>query len=345
MGKLSAALLVCLACTGADGRSGPSTESPEPGRPTLAVDPAQRAEIERDLAVLLTYGGPRQVEADSTWPTAATLVNRGERERWLVRPNDGSDQGWREPHVFYSAEMESAPGVWQPVPLRDDLSRCGNYATDWYSDVTSLAPGAAMKLEWMDDPGRSFDFGASGHVRLYAHYEYDGGAKRSFQDSSHPVDPPRQLDGLGAFAVVSAPLELDVHVDTSIRVSMTLRRRTFRVGEGVPFAALADVTVENVSSVPVELTSGPGAVDDSFFLEVADSDGYWRALPSSFEAPPVLEPHTRTAVRAPADAIVARAVPCHARMRMRFDSGYTRPDGSFAERRARSPWVEFDVVP
>ena len=54
-----------------------------------------------------------------------------------------------------------------------------------------------MKLEWIDDPGRSFDFGASGRVRLYAHYDYDGGAKRPFQDSSHPTDRPRQLDGLG----------------------------------------------------------------------------------------------------------------------------------------------------
>ena len=345
MRKLMTAFVACIACTGADGRGTVSTETPEPARPAIAVDPAQRAEIERDLAVVLTHGGPRLVEAGASWALEATLVNRGTRERWLVRPNDGSGEGWREPHVFYTAEMETAPGEWHPVPPRDDLIRCGNYATDWYGDATSLAPGGSMKLEWIAAPARTLDFRASGRIRLFAHYEYDGGQKRSFREmASAPRAAPPQLDGLGPFAVVSAPLELDVHVDTSIELSLTLRRRAIRVGEGVSFASVADMTVENVSSVPVDVTSGPLATE-SISLEIAHNDDDWRALPSSFEAPATLAPHARAAVHVAPDSIMARDVPGPVRMRLRYDSAYALPDGTSAERRAQSPWVDLDVVP
>src|SRR5262245_13942734 len=101
------------------------------GSPSRQRIPATREEIERDLAVEVKPVTPDRVQ---TWWRVlidARLVNRSrDRSHLVVRPGDGSDAGWREPHVFCTVEVDSGDGVWREGP-NQELLRCGNHAADW----------------------------------------------------------------------------------------------------------------------------------------------------------------------------------------------------------------------
>lgn len=251
----------------------------------------------------------------------------------MVRPNDGSDVGWREPFVYYTAEMEVAPGVWRPVPRRDDISRCGNYATDWYSDVAAIAAGESMELDHLVEPSRMLEFSRSGRVRLYAAYEYDGGKKRSSRGSSRTPAPfPKELESVGPFAIVSAPLELSVRVDTSVELSLVLRRPQVRVREHVAFGALAEASVVNRSGAVLDL--GEDFPDHRFHLQVREDAG---GSSYDLEGPRLLDPRQRATLRPSAsERSVGSDQVGMLRLRLRYD---------VAHRRYRSPWVALEVVP
>jgi hypothetical protein len=338
-----------FACTGTDGR-GPDLGATNQARtlPAATLTPAQRAaraQIEKDLALVLTRRGAGPVEPDSEWGLEPVLVNRGSNTHWVVRSNDGSEAGWREPHVFYTVDLETSPGVWQPVE-RARVGRCGLYATDWYADAAPLAAGERMSLEWFDDPSRMFVYPRGGLVRVVAHYEYDGGAKGSFGRGANAVKDqmPAGLADVPAFALASEPIELRLKIDASVQVTLTLRRASIRAGERVSFASLVDVAVANVSSAPIVLAADP--FDEKPFVVESDGDQDWEALPRMLAGPKQLGPNEQAAVRAPADDDVAlRKVPGRVRLRVQYEGTYPRADGSIGVRRATTPWVDLDVVP
>ncbi len=220
MERCGLALVLLAACTGADGRSGTHLTVPPVVYPP-ASDPAMRAaraEIEQDLAVVLSYTGAAEVEAGDEWPIVASVVNRSSvRARLLITPDDGSDVGWREPHVFYTVQAEETPGVFREVKELAER-RSGSYASAWSKDAVALAPGSSMRLEWIANPGRAFDFLRSGKIHVVAHYKYEGGTKRSFEWSDAGAiewQLPPEIRRLPPFELVSAPLELRVRAHPS----------------------------------------------------------------------------------------------------------------------------------
>jgi len=322
-----------LSCTGTDGARPPGGVSARPPAPSL--DPAKRAEIERDLVVVLARvgQGTGDLDGDADWPITATLMNRGMHAHWVVASNDGSGEGWREPNVYYTAEMETTPGVWRPVPRRDDYMRCGNYATDWYSDAAELAAGASMELGHFVDPSRLLDFPRSGRIRLYAHYDYEGGAKRSRSFSVPASTLPEELEAGGPFALISAPLEVRVHVDTSIELPLVLRRRQLHVNERVTLDALVDAQIVSHAAARIDL--GDDSLDYRFHLEVkGDIDGPWYL--HALAGPEQIDPYQRVSLRsAPREQDLASDQPGTMRLRLRYDG----------RRRYRSPWLALPVVP
>jgi hypothetical protein len=328
--------VLTLSCTGTD------PARPREGPPTDAMDPKQRAAIERDLGVVLTRVGVGELDADARWPLTATLSNRGTHAHWIVRPSDGSDAGWREPHVYYTAEMETAPDVWRPVPARDDYGRCGNYATDWIRDAVEMAPGASIELAHFTDPSQVLDVRRSGRVRLYAHYDYGGGKKASFRARNDLTPLPAELAAVGPFALVSAPLEIRVRVDTSVELALVLHRRQVRVREHVTFAALAEARVVNRSAAPLDL--GEDFPDSRFHVDVKDTAG--STFSDALDGPRHVEPGAPVTLHAHQERQLVSAAPGTMRLRLRYDG--LRPEGAEGQltaRRFRSPWLDVQVTP
>lgn len=338
MRRLAACTLVLVSCSGVD-PARPQDVATSANAPAARWDAAQGAALQRDLAVVLTRSGAGELDADDDWPLTATLVNRGDAAHWLVRPDDGSSVGWREPHVYYTAEMETTPGVWRPV-AQADYARCGLYATDWYADVMELAPGASLDVgTFAAAPVDILDFPRSGAVRLYAHYDYDGGRKSSFRRAGQPAALPAQLEGLGPFALVSAPLELRIRVDTSAELVFALRRTQVRVGEELSLASLGEATI--VSHAGEALDLGEDFPDSRFRLEAREEDRWYE---QALDGPHLLAPRERVALSAaqPARGFASEA-PGAMRVRVRYDAALMRR-GAPALRRYRSPWLTIRVV-
>jgi hypothetical protein len=229
--------------------------------------------------------------------------------------------------------METSPGVWENVSHRDDFWRCSRFATDWGRDVTELAPGASMTLDDLLDPSVLLDFPRSGTVRLYAHYEYDGG-RRSSSRSQRPPLLPKELEDVGSFALVSAPLVLRVNVDTSVELALVLRRQSLHVGERVSVAELADLGVVNRTGAPLDL--GEDFPDHRFHLDVKEDDrgGY---LQHGIEGPRQLEPRARVALQASPETKIWSDTAATMRVRLRF--------AALDRHRYHSAWLDVAVVP
>ncbi|MCI0588150.1 MAG: hypothetical protein L0323_15070 [Planctomycetes bacterium] len=179
--------------------------------PPQAPPPGSREGIERDLAVEVRLKTPDRVQP--WWPIwfDSFLVNRSkERTYPFVRPGNGSDAGWREPHVFCTTEFETGDGAWREAP-REGGARCGNYSADWRGDVAILGPGESIPLEWIRGPSFREVVGAK-RLRFRVHYDY--GAKPAKAAWWNPPLPlPEGLGdmvGVTPFEVVSPPVELEV---------------------------------------------------------------------------------------------------------------------------------------
>ena len=120
------------------------------------------------------------------------LRNAGKAPMRVVRPDDGSEAGMREPTVYFAARRGKAE--WKrggPLP------RCGLFAPNRPADVVELKPGASLEIGApFLPPHLTFDLKTPGRVDIRAHYAYKAG-----------------LPAMGktpAFELVSAPVTLTV---------------------------------------------------------------------------------------------------------------------------------------
>jgi hypothetical protein len=174
--------------------------------PAAAVAGTALSDIERDLRLEIALDTPRRIRGGERVGVTLRLRNRSRtRTHAVVEPGDGSEIGWREPHVFFTAERETAPGTWVPVATAP-YARCGLYAPDWQTSIVSLAPGRSIALSgWLADPSVMLDLRTPGRVRVRAHYAYGAGAR-----TRGPTTPPAQLAGVPAFEIVSRPITITI---------------------------------------------------------------------------------------------------------------------------------------
>jgi hypothetical protein len=130
----------------------------------------------------------------------------------VVLPGDGSESGWREPHVFWTAAQVLPDGkerAIDPMPF----GRCGNYDPEWAKDVVTLAAGDSRELrDWMPLLRMIFDFQEAGKVRLVAHYVWRAGAASKgnpIADAAGKQDPGAMRD-TPPFELLSKPVEITV---------------------------------------------------------------------------------------------------------------------------------------
>lgn len=162
-----------------------------------------RADVERDLELTLrrTTTDPFEIHRNPRFEVL--LRNRSTSRSYpVVLSNDGSEAGWREPHVFFTVDRRDRAGAaWSAAATRP-LSRCGLYATDWDKDVVVLDPGKEVKLPWFDFDDR-WELDGASDLKVTAHYRY-GEASRD------ATKVPPVLHKMPSYELVSNAMELPI---------------------------------------------------------------------------------------------------------------------------------------
>jgi hypothetical protein len=119
------------------------------GNAVVGIRPLTAELLSKELRVELKL--PKDAKAGEPMAFEVRLVNDGKAAHRVVKPNDGSESGWREPEVYFEREID---GAW----VRGSKpGRCGLFATDWHKDIVELKPGDALPLEGYLSPEMSFD--------------------------------------------------------------------------------------------------------------------------------------------------------------------------------------------
>lgn len=163
-------------------------------------------QIEQDLVLQVELETPRTITPGGRIDLDVFLVNESAQHEYpVVKMGDGSEVGWREPHVYFTASRKGNDGAWKDVPPAK-YGRCGVYDPDWQKDIVQLGPGDNINLEWLPPPSLMLDLREPGLVRLYVHYQYGAGTSTRGQT---PVNLGG-MAGIPAFEVVSAPVEIEI---------------------------------------------------------------------------------------------------------------------------------------
>jgi hypothetical protein len=214
--------------------------------PAFVADPppVKAVDIQRDLVLVAALTSARTIQPGNRIAIDVRLENRSTDTAYrVVKPGDGSESGWREPHVWFSAQRETTDGDWEDVP-RSGIGRCGLFDADWHDEVTELAPGKSLALQdWMPMPTMTLDFQKSGRVRLYAHYAYAAKAPGKGLSENPAPDGLGPMEGVEPFTLVSAPVELTVQRPFELIVE---QKTPLRVGRKVALTQVIDISVKNL---------------------------------------------------------------------------------------------------
>jgi hypothetical protein len=129
------------------------------------------------------------------------LVNAGKAVHRVVRPNDGSESGWREPEIHFEREVD---GKW----VRGGRpGRCGLYAHEWQKDIVDLKPGEALPLEGYLPLDTSFGLAKPFKVKVRAVYAYRGGLGSKGGEAKPEPGP---MGKTPPFTLFSEPVEIEI---------------------------------------------------------------------------------------------------------------------------------------
>jgi hypothetical protein len=238
---------------------------------------AQHDDLRLELAVL----GPRVLQPGERLRVQASVHNDSTHARHpFVLPGDGSEVGWREPSVGWSALVESSPGCWRPLP-EARTARCGLFDANWAKDVVALDPGGTHVIEalWADHTLR---FDEPGRIRVRLHYVWNEG-----RTTREPSVSPRSsaMAGVPAFELTSNTVEITV----VRRFDLELVPKSRPPGTRPPtdLRDLVEVRLTNVSASAQKLVR-PSANDLTFELSGSVTSiprGTWEPMPSQKKIP------------------------------------------------------------
>lgn len=233
-----------------------------PCLPAFAGDkPPTREALERDLVIEATLASPKVIQPGEPVRVRSRLVNRSKTVTYkVVRPGDGSESGWREPHVFFTAETIAKDGARTKVP-EAGLGRCGLYDANWHDEVVELAPGKSLDLyNWMPTAHLHLLFQHEGTVELKLHYRYTAGAASKGRESLDGPVPQGAgpMKGTPAFEVISAPVRFQVTRLMDIRLEIT---KPMIVGKEMKLSEIAKLHIENRSNDPVPVSGSEVTIE------------------------------------------------------------------------------------
>jgi hypothetical protein len=314
-------------CSGTEGTPSTALDSPAP----VVGTAYPRAEVERDLVLTLRQktSGPFEVDRDPK--LEVVLENHSPSRTYpIVMSSDGSEVGWREPHVFYTVDAAGSSGGWRKVKA-NPLMRCGLYAEDWTGDIVLLAPGERRVLPWFDFYSQ-WDLEGASRVRITAHYVYGDHAKdlRKVPPALHPMPQ---------YALASTALELPV--EEPLVLELKLSGPLPKVGE--PFAPNVEVFAVNRSNRALPFATADQGATLSLEVEVDAHDNEPTRV--SFDADGISGSALDTIAPGARRSVLSRTTKRHswtlipATMRPRRVRAVLRLSDGENQRVARSPWV------
>lgn len=326
------ASLALAACSGAD-----ATPSTPLGAPATEVrSPTwSRTDVERDLVLTLRRTTAEPFELSRNPRFEVVLANRSrDRAYPIVLSNDGSESGWREPHVWYTVERKLAGATWETAPALPG-GRCGLYARDWEKDVRTLAPETEVVLPWFHFY-EQWALEEATHLRVVAHYAYGDHAK-----DLRKVPPALHM--IPAYEIASKPMELAVEAPVTLEVR--LKGRLPDSGEAL--APLVDVLAINHSKTAQSIAMADSGGSLSLEVEYTAKDGRAESTRistshSTSYARDMIAPGARMPVVGSAKAQDYSSLPEGAkprRVRAVMSIEWETPGGPDA-RIMRSPWVD-----
>src|SRR5262245_17556119 len=221
-----------------------------------------RDQVEKDLKLVALRQSDKVIEAGTDPWVEFALVNTSKTTTHRVaKPGDGSEVGWRDPYLFYTAEQRLVDGKWAAMN-RQGHARCGLFDSDWPKDVIDLKPGEKLAInEWLPHP--AFDFQYPGRVRLFGHYAYRAtGGKNGLP---RPQEERGRMAGWPLFEVVSEPLEFEVVRPLDLKVRA---RKPLKVGAQEKLSDVIEVTVTNTSDKPREVGTPTSNASTGFVLTI-----------------------------------------------------------------------------
>ncbi len=181
---------------------------------SLADDRKSDGSPTADLELVIVKRFPDVVRPGQILETGLVLRNTSPLgPHRVVRPGDGSDEGWREPHVWFEVHRKTADGAWAQAPKRK-VVRCKSHKPDWREDVVEISAGGELDVRsWARDPSR-YALQKPGAYRLTAHYAW-----RRQPVAGTDGDLGRMRD-VPAFQIVSdaVPFTLERPLDVKIEV-------------------------------------------------------------------------------------------------------------------------------
>jgi hypothetical protein len=162
--------------------------------------------IQNDLVLEATLTSPAQARPDSRIELSVALRNTSAtRTHHVVKPGDGSEVGWREPHVYFTATLTGKDGVARDVP-EANVGRCGLYDADWVKDVVALAPGETLEIkDWLMSPDVALVLDQPGQIALRVHYAFRPSAAKRSDGAVTPTGP---IADVPDFELVSEPIAI-----------------------------------------------------------------------------------------------------------------------------------------
>ncbi|MEM7165724.1 MAG: hypothetical protein AAF581_09685 [Planctomycetota bacterium] len=173
-----------------------------------AVGPAVDPDDEPLLELRITSKN-LTVVAGGSGKVSAEIVNIGKVAVTLVKPGDGSQDGWRTPLVGWSvldAKDKDATHAKEPTPRK--VARCGNINSLGKKSVFVLEPG---KKQAIDDWRGSPTFAKPGKYRVVFYYTNDPAIGwKGLPLGDHDADALAALESSTKCALVSNELVFTV---------------------------------------------------------------------------------------------------------------------------------------
>ena len=302
-----------------------------------------KARIEADLCLEVKLDGPKVIAAgDRPWASVMLVNDSRTTGHPVVKPGDGSDVGWREPFVYWTATIDRGDGKPIPVPKKR-YGRCGLFDANWPKDAVALRPGEKLPL----DIHSLLEFQQAGHVRLQAHYVY----RDKHAPPNRTILEPLQrglMVGVPGFEIVSKPVEFDVVRPLGIRVKV---RMPLKVHAQTRLSDLLEITLVNQSKAPIACSSPTLHATGRLRLEIEGQFGGWpphlTEQRSTYGIKRTLKPGESEPLLGPGD--FANGVdgtweyPVEDKVRLRASYSMSAGDGGMLIPLIWSDWVEVRV--
>lgn len=249
------------------------------------ADNAMPSNIQHDLVLEASLVGDATILPGQQIAVKARLVNRSKDAVYpAIKPGDGSECGWREPYVFYTAERKNDAGEWKPA-TKTRYGRCGLFDHNWQKDVVELKPGESIEIkDWLPTPSFMFEIQQAGQWRLRVHYRYSGGAAvkggKGLADDSGEDATPESLKGIPTFELTSAPIEMKLVRPLDVKISV---KKNLKIKTSTPLSELFDVRLINASKESQTLVEPTVSGDARLHFEIDGEMPGWAPVidPSS----------------------------------------------------------------